>query len=196
MIFKIGSLSTLVSLYKASTIDLVKNFRAKKINDKYLIDIKYVPWLTIYELGKEYSVIQDDKVLTIKNIKLSVEKLPAGVEIVMGCLTNINNELYILGTLLTYRKSTFKCIIKPLTNPPDLWDFPRIIQIPKIQLVLNDHGFRNYIDIKIPVDCIKYTSLIERIYSLKTKYLCFLVNLVSAIEKIEINLSNFEICYT
>ena len=196
MSFKIGSLNTLVSLYKASTIDLIRNFKAKKIDDKYLIDVKYIPWLTIYEFDQEYPVIQENRVLTIKNIKLSIEKIPAGIELIIGCLVNIDNEFYVLGTLLTYRKSTFKCIIKPLTNPPDLWDFPKIIQIPKIQLVLNDQEFKNCINIRIPIECIQHTSLIERLYLLKTKYLCFIVNLISAIEKIEVNLSNIEICYT
>ncbi len=194
---QLGSIEALTRLYKASTIDLVRHLSARKLPDgRYLIPIEHVPWCSIFNLDREYSIVLDNKPLSIY-IEIEPSRLPTPVEICIGFLVKSSDfEHYCLGVLVTGRRVLSKCRFRIFQIPYDLWDFPKIIAIPEVKAICREvMAHEGNIRVEIPVDCIKdlnYDILISR----TTSQVIAVTDLVSIIGNVKIRLFKDTISYS
>lgn len=195
----IGSLDLLSQLYKASTLDLVRRFSAKKLQeDKYLLPPDKLPWCTIVDLGQEYPLISGTGTLHVK-VRLEPRALSSPVEIGVGFLVQRSDREYVcLGCVVTGRDKVVKCRTRIYSVPYDLWDFPKIVEIPTV-VVVGPEVYSNQEEILVGVDleCINMLApdIIAKLHSVKVRSLYVITDLVSIIGKVKICVDTDTLCY-
>jgi len=54
--YPIVSIEDLEALYRASSVELVRRFGARRVGEGYALPIQGVPWFTLIDLGRDYEL--------------------------------------------------------------------------------------------------------------------------------------------
>jgi len=193
----LGSIDQLSRLYRASTIELVRNLSARKLQDgRYLIPVEALPWCVVFDLGTELPLCREGKALCVK-VGIEPQKLPAAVEIAIGFLVKMGDlEYYCLGSLVTGRRALTSCRLRTFSQPFDLWDFPKMIAIPEIKVVCEEKNVEKepMIDVKVPIECVRVLDL-SRILNMSTRQLIAITDLVAVMNNVKIRLYRDTLTY-
>jgi len=193
----LGSIDQLSRLYRASTIELVRNLSAKKLQDgRYLIPVESLPWCTVFDLGMELPLCREGRRLCVK-VSIEPQKFPAAVEIAIGFLVKLGDlDYYCLGSLVTGRRTLTSCRLRMFSQPFDLWDFPKTIAVPEIKVVCEEKNVENepIIDVKVPVECVNVLGL-SNMLNMSTRYLVAITDLVAVMGNVKIRLYRDTLTY-
>ncbi len=193
----LGSIDQLSRLYRASTIELVRNLSAKKLPDgRYLVPVENLPWCTLFDLGSELPLLREGRRLCVK-VEVEPRRIPAAVEIGIGFLVKTGDlEYYCLGALVTGRRSLTGCRLRVFSQPFDLWDFPKIIAIPEVKAVCEEKDVENetIIDVKAPIECANILGL-SNISNRTVRYLIVMTDLVAVIGNVKVRLYRDTLTY-
>ncbi|WP_069806921.1 hypothetical protein [Vulcanisaeta thermophila] len=184
-IVTIGSINGLEALFKASTTDLVRRFRAKSTGTTYVLPLETTPWFTTISLGRKYPITNQGKTLTLKNVKIINYTTKPWYTVIIGFLTS---EGQVVGTALTGSKPINGCIITPLTPPLDLYETPKNVEFPKPTAILREELIRDTVNITTPTECLENTNT-------TTDQIILYTNLVSNMTRTQIDLTKAELTY-
>ncbi len=188
----LGSIEELTNLYKASTIELIRRFSARRTQeDKYLIPPERIPWYTTVDLGEEKPLMTESGVLYFESISLEPSRLPPHIDIAVGFLVRTSDLEYLcLGVLITGRSRRLVCHSRIYTHPYDLWDFPRNIQVPTIMFVGHEVAETENVRVQVPVDCVRdhFQSILPLLNRLTTRHIIILTDFVSLVGKVKIKI--------
>ncbi len=100
----LGDFEQLRKLINSNPSDLIKLFKARKRDNVYIIPLLNAPWVISFDLGYQYSLISDERRLSIEGVNFRF--LNKQARAVAGFLAS-NGSIY--GTYLGGR-GRFKCI--------------------------------------------------------------------------------------
>ncbi len=196
----LGSIEELSSLYKASTIELIRRFSAKKLHeDRYLVPPEKIPWYTVIDLGEEKPLVSESGFLYAEGISIEPLSLPPHIDIAVGFLVKRSDLEYLcLGVLITGRSKRALCYSRVYTQPFDLWDFPRNIQVPTITFIGYESSTSDSLLVSVPVECIRdhFPELMPELNHLRTRFLIVLTDFVSLVGKVKIKIEGLRVGYT
>ena len=196
----LGSIEELSNLYRASTIELIRRFSAKKLQeDRYLIPPEKIPWYTVVDLGEERPLLCESGVLYVESISIEPAKLPSHIDLAVGFLVRRSDLEYLcLGALVTGRTRVALCHSRTYTQPFDLWDFPRNIQVPTLIFIGRETSRTERLRVTVPLDCVRehFPELLSELTRARTRYLIILTDFVSLVGKVKIKIEDLSVGYT
>ena len=121
------------------------------------------------------------------------KRLPLGLELIIGFLIELQERYIIVGICVTSRRSRFKCRVKNLNKPVDLWDFPKSVALPEIQALVSDVEPSEELKVKVP-RCSNY-SILKELHDKTTCRIAAYINLTSMIGQVYLSFENLNISY-
>jgi len=196
----VGSLNLLEQLYKASTLDLVRRFSAKKLQeDRYLLPPDKLPWVSAIDLGSEYAIVSGTGTLCIRSVEVVPKELSSPVEIGLGFLIPRSDREYVcVGAIVTGRSKIVKCRTRIFSVPFDLWDFPKVVEVPSVIVVGPEIcSSQGPFSVRVDLECVSLLApdIVPRLSSVKVRHLFVITDLVSIVGKVKIRVDLNSVCY-
>ena len=165
--YPIVSIEDLEALYRASSVELVRRFGARRVGEGYALPIQGVPWFTLIDLGRDYELGG----LVVRGVSLVNAPIKPWFGVVLGFLVGD----FVLGVSFVGRRAV-GCRSFPLNPPLDLWDLPRGVVFPRPLAVVSEVSSLPF-DVSVPWGCLDVLGV--SVGGARTRYLLVYSNLVS-----------------
>ncbi len=168
-------------LFKASTLDLIRRFNARRINDKYLIPIERTPWIVIYDIGEEVEISS----VIVSGIRIEPPIDKPWAFILLAFLDRPRGMAY--GVLIVGR-AELGCRCIDLNPPLDLWELPRNVEFERLRAIAVESRYRGEASIRPPLECL--SSLGIDVRGVKARHIVAYSNLISLGVRTVVDFSN------
>lgn len=176
----LGDLESLNKLINSTPIDLIKQFKARKSGNVYVIPLVKAPWVVTVNLGYRYQLELEGKRLSIDGINIKYSNKQS--RFIVGFLASNG---YIYGSYFGSR-AKFKCMRINVGVPADL-----LVPLTNIEFETTQAYVANYVDKVIVPKC-----SLSNTADLTTSELIMVALNAQAMGNVVAEISNLKVLYS